>query len=223
MIGYRVFGARAGRLAYAAFICVLTAGCTTEATDGSFGKGDGAGAPAPAKSSPAALVMYPKLLEAAVPRGVDMPRGLEERSTQSWDMSNPVICQSNGWRDEMCAEAIATAAGGATDYHTQNISVQMISFNHAADAARFFKGTGAEDDLGANPPGDAIDAYTLPTGDRGWTGRGITVRQGSVVAKVEYAWTPGAEVPGRLMDITKMVVDRVKQTQSGKNPTASLR
>ncbi|MGW3060774.1 hypothetical protein ACWC98_33300 [Streptomyces goshikiensis] len=49
------------------------------------------------------------------------------------------------------------------------------------------------------------------------------MRQGSVIAKVEYAWTPGGEVPDRLMDITRMVVDRVKQAQSGKNPTASLR
>ncbi|WP_243629359.1 hypothetical protein [Streptomyces sp. APSN-46.1] len=207
----------------AAFICVLAAGCAGEATGGSFGKGGGAGMPDPAKNSPAALVMDLELLEAALPRGINMPRGLEERSTHSWDMSNPAICQSNGWRDEMCAEAIAVAAGGATDYRTQNVIVQMISFNDVAAAERFFKGTGTEDDLGANPPGDAIDGYALPPGDAGWTGRGITVRQGSVIAKVEYAWTPGGEVPDRLMDITRTVVDRVKQAQSGKNPTASLR
>ncbi|MBT2450287.1 hypothetical protein J7F03_25065 [Streptomyces sp. ISL-43] len=179
--------------------------------------------PVPAKSNPAALVMYPKLLEAALPRGINMPRGLEERSTHSWDMSNPAICKSNGWRDEMCADAIAVAAGGATDYHTQNVIVQMVSFDDMAVAEGFFKGTGAEDELGVNPPGDAIDGYALPAGDNGWTGRGITVRQGSVIAKIEYAWTPGAKVPDRLMDITRMVVDRLEQAQAGKNPTASLR
>ncbi|MEU9670826.1 hypothetical protein AB0E25_35725 [Streptomyces bobili] len=49
------------------------------------------------------------------------------------------------------------------------------------------------------------------------------MRQRAVIAKVEYAWTEGSEVPDRLMDITRMVVERVRQAQSGDNPTASLR
>ncbi|MGW7267902.1 hypothetical protein [Streptomyces sp. NPDC054842] len=86
-----------------------------------------------------------------------------------------------------------------------------------------FSGEGAADEVGQNPLGDEIDGYELTSSAAGWAGRGLYVRQGAVIVKVEYAWTKGSEVPDRLMDSTRMVVERVRQAQRGDNPTASMR
>ena len=68
------------------------------------------------------------------------------------------------------------------------------------------------DEVGKNPPGDEIDGLESPSPGEGWVGRGFNVRQGAVIAKAEYSCSEDSEVPGRLMDITKMVVERVQSS-----------
>ncbi|MGW7284804.1 hypothetical protein ACWGH4_04800 [Streptomyces sp. NPDC054847] len=168
--------------------------------------------------------MSPELLEAALPRRINMPPDVsDERTVKAWSMSDPSICQSEGWPDDWCAEAIAVGLGGYTNLDNQEVVVKLISFDDQATAVALFKGAGTVDEVGQNPPGDEIDGFEPESATGGWAGRGFNVRQGAVIAKVEYAWANGSEVPDRLMDITKVVVERVQQAQRGENPTASLR
>ncbi|MFJ5551216.1 hypothetical protein [Streptomyces sp. NPDC093225] len=157
-----------------------------------------------------------------IPGEVNLPEELDARGPHGWDMSNPAICQSEGWRDEMCSEAVALATGSGTDSATQELTMRVIAFRNEATAQALFKGQGTPDEVGPKPPGDQIDGYELPT-EGGWTGKGFNARQGSAIIRVEYAWKKGTEVPGRLMDATRVVIERLQQAQNGKNPTASLR
>lgn len=168
-------------------------------------------------------MLSPELLEGVLPRGINMPLDLGERAVNAWDMSDPSICQSEEWRDDWCAKAVAVGRGGYTDLESQEVVVRLISFDEPAAAKALFAGEGTADEVGQNPPGDEIDGYEATAPAEGWAGSGFNVRQGAVVVKVEYAWAEGREVPDRLMDITRMVVERVRQTQSGHNPTASMR
>ncbi|MEV5488101.1 hypothetical protein AB0L47_08840 [Streptomyces bobili] len=179
--------------------------------------------PAAAKTASQAVVLYPELLEGVLPRGINMPVDVGERTVKAWDMSDPSICQSQEWRDDWCAKALAVGSGGYTDLESQEVVVRLISFAEPATAEALFAGEGTADEVGQNPPGDEIDGYEATSPAEGWAGSGFNVRQGAVVAKVEYAWAEGREVPDRLMDITRMVVERVQQAQSGDNPTASMR
>jgi hypothetical protein len=147
----------------------------------------------------------------------------DERTVKAWDMSNPSICQSERWPDDWCAKAIAVGSGGFTNLDTQEVTVRMISFGDEATAAGLFRGKGTADEVGETPPGDEIDGYESVGAAERWAGKGFSVRQGAVIADVEYAWTEGTEEPDRLTNITRMVVERVKQAQRGEKPTTSLR
>ncbi|MFI8280919.1 hypothetical protein ACIGBH_39820 [Streptomyces sp. NPDC085929] len=162
-------------------------------------------------------------LEAALPRSIHFPRGMGDRSAHAWDLSNPAICQSEYWGDALCADAVALGASAVGDMHTESVLVRLISFGDEATAKDHFRTWSTATD---KPEGslsvDGLANYVLtPVG--GWVGRGVVVRQGTVIAKVEFSWAPGEEVPSRLADVTRMVAERIRQTQSGKNPTASMR
>ncbi|MEU8437322.1 hypothetical protein AB0F18_31380 [Streptomyces sp. NPDC029216] len=208
------------QLAAGAVTCALLAGCSS--SPGIENYPGNAGLQGPGKGKSTSRVMPREVLEAALPQALNLPRGLDANGARAWDMSNPAICQSEGWSDEDCADALAVGASAASD-GKQSIVIRMMSFNDEATAKAHFTGKGTPDEVGNNPPGDEIDGYELPERDRGRKGNGINVRQGTVIAKVEYARSPEHDVPNRLMDLTTMVVERLKQSQSGKNPTASLR
>ncbi len=183
-----------------------------------------AGLQAPGKAKAASRIMTLDVLKAALPQGINLPRleGNGGVNVNAWDMSNPAICQSEAWLDEECADALALGLSGLSGTN-ERIIIRLMSFNDEATSKAHFAGRGTPEEVGTNPPGDAIDGYQLPDGAMGWAGKGIRVRKGTVIAKIEYAWSPGHEVPNRLMDLTTMVVERLKQSESGKNPTASLR
>ncbi|BBC34097.1 hypothetical protein SGFS_053910 [Streptomyces graminofaciens] len=205
--------------------CGLTAGCGAEDTTGPAATADGESSrtPTATKPDPQAAILYPELLEAALPRGVNTPTDItSQRTVKAWDMTDPSVCQSHQWPDDWCAKAIAVGLGGYTNMNDQEVVVKLISFDEQATAAALFKGEGTPDEVGENPPGDQIDGFELESSG-GWSGSGINVRQGAVIAKIEYTWAEGGEVPGQLMDFTKMVVERVRQAQRGENPTWSLR
>ncbi|MFF4010629.1 hypothetical protein [Streptomyces sp. NPDC001717] len=174
-------------------------------------------------SSPAARILSVERLEAALPRVIHFPRGMEDRSAHAWDLSNPAICQSEYWEDALCADAVALGVSSAGDMHTENFLVRMIAFADEPTAAGHFRAWSTATAKTAKPDGgvDGRAEYALPP-SQGWEGRGVVLRQGAVITKVEYAWD-GQEVPGRLEGATRMVTERVQQTLSGKNPTASMR
>jgi hypothetical protein len=223
VIGRRDMGSRGlAGLAAIGVVCALTSACSSEGGPAGV-SGSASQTPAAAKTASQAAVLYPELLEGVLPRGINMPVDVGQRAVKAWDMSDPSICQSEGWRDDWCAKAIAVGRGGYTDLESQEVDVRLISFDEPATAEALFAGEGTADEVGQNPPGDEIDGYEPTSSAAGWAGRGLYVRQGAVVVKVEYAWAEGREVPDRLMDITRMVVERVRQAQSGDNPTASMR
>lgn len=213
---------RIGLLAAAVITCASLAGCggtpTVEDHPGN------AGLQGPGKARAAGRIMTQPVLEAALPQGINLPRlaGNGGATVHAWDMSNPAICQSETWLDDECADALALGVSGLSGTN-ERIVIRLMSFDSEATSKAHFTGRGTPDEVGTNPPGDAIDGYELPPGAGGWTGKGIRVRQGTVIAKIEYAWAPGYEVPNRAMDLVTMVVERLKQSGSGKNPTASLR
>ncbi|GGW65499.1 hypothetical protein GCM10010340_49770 [Streptomyces griseoloalbus] len=205
-------------------MCALTAACSSEGGESAAEGGSAAQTSAAAKTDSQAVVLYPELLEGVLPRGINMPPDVsQERTVKAWDMSDPSICQSEEWRDDMCAKAVAVGSGGYTDLDSQEVVVRLISFDDPTTADAMFEGEGTVGEVGQNPPGDEIDGYEAMSPADGWGGRGFNVRQGAVIAKVEYGWAEDSEVSDRLMDITKMVVERIRQAQSGDNPTASLR
>lgn len=145
---------------------------------------------------------------------------------RGWDNVDATSCQSEEWLDDWCVEALAFASVSYKNFKDQGLLVRMMSFADTATAARFYAGKGTVDEVGDNPPGDESDGYKLdPTADApDWSTKGISVRQGSVIAKVEYAWKAGTEVrSGTLLELTEMVVRRIQQVQAGKLPTASAR
>ncbi|MEW1892262.1 hypothetical protein [Streptomyces sp. NPDC085659] len=186
------------------------------------------GAAAPKASVPAARVLHTAELEAALPNQFSIPAELEldMGGGQAWDNTDATHCQSEGWLDEWCSEALSVGSVLYKNYQDQGLLVRLISFADTETATRFFNGKGTVNEVGNNPPGDASDGYEPePTADAPtWTTKGIIVRQGAVIAKVEHAWEAGTELrPGTLLDLTKLVVLRIQQAQAGKPPTASAR
>ncbi|MFJ3841847.1 hypothetical protein ACIPY6_40990 [Streptomyces sp. NPDC090054] len=214
---------RAGMLTTAVVTCALLAGCNKSSAVEDYP--GNAGLQGPGNPKGTSRIMSQDVLGAALPQGINLPRDVEGNggaSVHTWDMSNPAICQSEAWLDEECADALALGSSVLSG-RNERIIIRLISFHDETTSKAHFAGRGTPDEVGANPPGDAIDGYRLPEGDGGWTGKGIRVRQGTAIATVEYAWAPGHEVPNRVMDLTAMVVERLEQSQSGKNPTASIR
>jgi hypothetical protein len=175
-------------------------------------------------------VLDTQTLEATLPNSYSIPSdlSLEPRDRRAWDTTDATICQSEGWIDEWCAKAVAIGATGFTNLENQELSVRLISFPDEGTAAALFEGEGAEDEVGKNPPGDQIDGFEVPkqegVGQSTWTGHGINVRQGGVIAKIEYRWEEDTSVrSGTLMSITRMVVKRIQQAEQGETPTASAR
>lgn len=204
----------------AAAICGLLAGCGSTDGSGLDNPVPGPGVPVKPSASSAARILYLERLEAALPRVPQFPQGMQDMSSHAWDLSNPAICQSEHWEDALCADAVALGVSGAADMRRQKLMVRMIAFADEPTAASHFRAWSAAT---AKPEGsvDGLADY-LPAPGGGWENRGVVVRQGAVIAKVEYGWLD-TEVPGRLRDATKMVTERIRQAQSGKNPTASMR
>lgn len=167
-------------------------------------------------------------LKAALPNQFSVPADFDQsRTRKAWANTDTTICQSERWPDAWCGEAIAFGLAGFTNLDDQELSIRLISFGDAETAARLFQGDGTPDEVGANPPGDQIDGYEIPeTTDQvpPRLGKGISVRQGAFIAKIEYTWASGTTIPsGRLLSLTDMVVQRIQQSQAGKPPIASAR
>jgi hypothetical protein len=177
-------------------------------------------------SQPAQRVLNTPLLEAALPNQFTISTDFDQpRDRRAWDNYDTTICRSERWPDSWCAQAIAFGRAGFTNLEDQELSIRLISFGDAATATRLFQGEGTPDEVGENPPGDQIDGFEIEAPDElSWRGKGITVRQGAVVAKIGYTWEPGTAIPSdRLMSLADMVVQRIQQAQAGKPPTASAR
>ncbi|MFB8211108.1 hypothetical protein [Streptomyces sp. NPDC056010] len=184
------------------------------------------GAAAPRASSSPAQVLHSEQLEAALPNQYNIPWELEFRDRMAWDNADATYCQSQRWPDEWCSEALSYGTASYTNYRDQGLEIRLISFRDSATAARLFKGEGTVDEVGESPPGDDIDGYEVePSAENPtWSGKGIMVRQGAVLADVQYAWEAGTKVPaGRLLELADVAVRRIQQAQAGKPPTASVR
>ncbi|MFD4861685.1 hypothetical protein [Streptomyces atratus] len=206
---------------------VLGSGCGTQ-SDAPPPAGKGATAPGEGRASaPAARVLLTGQLEAALPNQFSIPVDLDQsRTRKAWDNADATYCQSEGWPDEWCGEALTFGLAAFTNLEDQELAIRLISFSDATTAARLFKGEGTVDEVGENPPGDEIDGFEIEqsSGSPVWTGKGIYVRQGAVIAKIEYTWGAGTDIPsGRLLSLADMVVQRIQQAQAGKPPTASAR
>lgn len=183
-------------------------------------------AAAPGAGSSPAQVLDSEQLKAALPNQYSIPWELEFRDRMAWDNNDATYCQSERWPDEWCVEALSYGTASYTNYKDQGLEIRLISFPDSATAARLFKGKGTVDEVGESPPGDDIDGYEVePTAENPtWSGKGIEVRQGAVLADVQYGWEAGTKVPeGRLLELADMVVRRILQAQAGKPPTASVR
>ncbi|MCX4826201.1 hypothetical protein OG883_41785 [Streptomyces sp. NBC_01142] len=227
----RVPRSRIASLAASASAIMLTAvlgtGCGTQ-SDPQTPAGKGTTAPGKSKASPPAQrVLNTPLLEATLPNQFSIPTDLDQsRTRKAWDNFDATHCQSEGWPDEWCSEALTIGLAAFTNLDDQELAIRLISFSDSATAARFFIGEGTVDEVGENPPGDQIDVYEIDQPDEvaAWNGKGLYVRQGAVVAKIEYTWEPGTDIPSdRLRSLADMVVQRIKQAQAGKPPTASAR
>lgn len=228
----RVPRSRTASLATYASVIVLTAvlgsGCGTQ-SDTPPPAGKGPATPGDGRASaPAARVLLTSQLEAALPNEFSIPVDFDEsRTRKAWDNTyDATYCQSEGWPDEWCGEALTFGLAGFTNLEDQELAIRLISFSNVPTAARLFKGEGTVDEVGENPPGDEIDGFELEPSSSSpvWIGKGINVRQGAVIAKIEYSWKAGTDLPSdRLLSLTDMVVQRIQQAQAGKPPTASAR
>ncbi|WP_405783148.1 hypothetical protein [Streptomyces sp. NBC_00859] len=209
-------------LAAVTLAVALSAGCTSESESAGAPEAD-SGKPSTPQSAP----LEEEALKAALPNQFNVPEDVsEERIRKTWDTTDPIYCQSEGWPDEWCAKADFAGAAGFTNLDDQELVIRLISFPDIKTAAALFKGEGTPDEVGENPPGDEIDGFDIddPNGASDWTGHGINVRQGAVIGKIEYTWKQGTFIPsGRLASITAMVVKRVQQAQHGETPIASAR
>jgi hypothetical protein len=214
--------------ATAAVLAVVLTGCGSQSNPASAVRStDASGGKA---SAPASRGLNTKQLKAALPNQFSVPADFDQsRTRKAWDNTDTTICQSERWPDAWCGEAIAFGLAGFTNLDDQELSIRLISFGDADTAARLFQGNGTPDEVGANPPGDQIDGFEIPETVQTdqvppWLGKGISVRQGAVIAKVEYTWASGTTIPSdRLLSLTDMVVQRIQQTQAGKPPIASAR
>lgn len=178
-----------------------------------------------ASSPPAPRVLGTRQLEAALPNQFSIPADLDEpRDRKAWDTADATYCQSEGWPDEWCGEALAVGLAAFTNLEDQELAIRLISFSNSTTAGRLFQGEGTVDEVGENPPGDEIDGFEIEQtdGPSTWAGKGINVRQGAVIAKIQYTWKAGTTIPpDRLRSLTDMVVQRIQQAQAGKPSTAS--
>ncbi|RLU82523.1 hypothetical protein CTZ27_29785 [Streptomyces griseocarneus] len=200
----------------------MTTGCGSQGGSGTLP------AEGPAKKSApprlAEMILDTARLERALPEQFSVPAEVSQpRNRKAWDSDNAAICRSEEWPASWCSEAVALGIAAYTNMQDQELSVRLISFRTPGQAAALFTGKGTEDEVGKNPPGDQIDGFEISAG-QGWQGRGIDVRQGAVIASIKYTWRQGASVPSdRLMSVTRMTVERIKQAQHGETPTASTR
>lgn len=175
---------------------------------------------------PAQRVLNATSLETALPNHHSIPAELQTRGEpRAHDNFDAVHCQDDGWPDEWCGEALAVGSSAFTNIDDQELVFRLISFSDATTAERLFQGEGTPDEVGESPPGDQIDGFEIESPDGlTWPGKGINVRQGAVIAKIEYTWEDGTDIPSdRLMSLADMVVQRIQQAQAGKPPTASAR
>ncbi|MEU1824219.1 hypothetical protein ABZ502_17550 [Streptomyces abikoensis] len=200
----------------------MTTGC---------GSQDGSGtlpAEGPAKRTAppqfAEMILDTPRLERALPDQFSVPAEVSQsRNRKAWDAGEAAICRSEEWPAQWCSQAVALGVAAYTNARDQELSVRLIAFRTPEQAAELFVGKGTEDEVGKNPPGDQIDGFEIPPG-QGWQGRGISVRQGAVIATIKYTWRQGTDIlSDRLMSVTKMTVERIKQAQHGETPTASTR
>ncbi|KJY41456.1 hypothetical protein VR41_12500 [Streptomyces sp. NRRL B-1568] len=200
----------------------LTTGCGSGGASGTLP----AEGPAKQAASPelAEMILDTARLERALPDQFSVPAEVSKsRNRKAWDSGDAAICQSEEWPAQWCSQAVALGIAAYSNAQDQELSVRLISFRTPEQAAALFAGVGTEDEVGKNPPGDQIDGFEVTPG-QGWQGRGINVRQGAVIASIKYTWRQGANVPsGRLMSVTRMTVERIKQAQHGETPTASTR
>ncbi|MEV6786691.1 hypothetical protein [Streptomyces sp. NPDC051098] len=219
------------RTAAYATVALLTAGL--------LGGCDSTGAPqrdtssmnseADGKANPQAQrVLTTRLLEAALPNQHSVPVDLQARDRpRARDNVDGVHCWDEGWPEKWCGEALAVGSSAFAAMADQELVFRYISFPDSTTAARFFVGEGSPDEVGEDPPGDEIDGFDIDSSsDVAPTlpGKGINVRQGSVIAKIEYTFDSTADVPSdRLQTLASMVVQRIQQAQAGKPPTASAR
>ncbi|WP_327686135.1 hypothetical protein [Streptomyces sp. NBC_00467] len=218
------------------------AACATVAllTAGLLGGCDSTGAPQRATSSSknsqaggrvnpqAQRVLTTRLLEAALPDQHSVPVDLQARDRpRARDNGDTVHCVDEGWPDEWCGEALSVGSSIFAAMADQELVFRYISFPDSTTAARFFIGEGSPDEVGEDPPGDEIDGFDIDASSDVppiLPGKGINVRQGNVIAKIEYRFDSTADIPSdRLQTLATMVVQRIQQAQAGKPPTASAR
>lgn len=207
---------------------VLVAGCGTQNDPPPSPAAKATTAPDGKVNSPAPRGLNTMELEAALPNQFSIPADLDQPGTRkAWDTFDATHCQSEGYSEEWCGEALAVGRAEFTNMEDQQLAIQLISFSDSKTAARLFKGKGTPDEVGDNPPGDEIDGFEIGLYDpqpTTWPGKGINVRQGAVVATIEYTWKTGTSIPsGRLLSLADMAVKRIQQAQAGKPPTASAR
>ncbi|MFC5148899.1 hypothetical protein [Streptomyces aureoversilis] len=200
----------------------MTTGCGSDGGSGTLP----AEGPAKRTTAPqlAEMILDTKRLEPALPDQFSVPAELDQsRNRKAWDADDAAVCQSEEWPAQWCAQAVALGIAAYTNARDQELAIRLISFRTPEQAAALFAGKGTEDEVGKNPPGDQIDGFEISPG-QGWQGQGINVRQGAVIASIKYTWSPATSIPSdRLMAITRMTVERIKQAQHGQPSTASTR
>lgn len=200
----------------------LTTGCGSGGASGTLP----AEGPAKRAASPelVEMILDSARLERALPDQFSVPADVSQpRNRKAWDSGDAAICQSEEWPAQWCSQAVALGIAAYTNTQDQELSVRLISFRTPEQAAALFAGKGTEDEVGKNPPGDQIDGFEISRG-QGWQGRGIDVRQGAVIASIKYTWRQEVTIPSdRIMSVTRMTVERIKQAQHDQAPTASSR
>ncbi|MEV4743272.1 hypothetical protein [Streptomyces sp. NPDC049555] len=205
-------------------LSLATTTLTTGCANGS-GSGPVAGpAQQPVPLPSADVVLGTGRLEPALPDQFSVPADVSQsRTRKAWDSHDTAICRSEQWPSAWCSQAVAFGLAAYTNARDQELSMRLISFPTAKAAEALFVGDGAGGEVGKNPPGDQIEGFEVPA-DGSWEGRGFHVRQGSVIASIKYTWKQGTNIPpDRLMAVTRMTVERIKQAQHGDVPSAAAR
>ncbi|MEU5049364.1 hypothetical protein [Streptomyces sp. NPDC021096] len=203
----------------------LSTGCGTDNGSGPAKSSESSKSGRPGElPKPVELILDTPRLERALPDQFSVPADVAQpRNRKAWDSYDLTICQSEEWQAKWCAQALSFGIAAFTNMQDQELSVRLISFTTPEKAAGLFAGEGTEDEVGKNPPGDQIDGFEISPG-QGWEGRGINVRQGSVIASIKYTWKQGTAIPSdRLMSVTRMTVERIQQALRGEAPVASVR
>ncbi|MFF9765143.1 hypothetical protein ACF1GT_00640 [Streptomyces sp. NPDC014636] len=159
-----------------------------------------------------------------------MPQDLSgERTVRAWDLAEePSQCQDEKWPDAWCAKAASVGLAAFTNTSDQDLGIHLVSFPDERSAAQAFKVRDKSDEVGRYPGTDGLPVYTLDLvasgGDLYASGRGTAFQRGTVIGRIEYSWQPEAKVPAnRLLEVTRMVIQRIDEKEKGLNPTASMR